>query len=154
SRPVQHRVGSGTPDRERRRPVRTRRWLLPALALVVWVVVAGIGAPSIMGLSGLEENNSAAWLPESAESAQALHRLTEVSGSQTAAAAVVAERDSGITATDRRFMAQALESVAGTGGFSDRTLGPLPSADGEALVGGVDVAADDRVPDEVGRLHE
>lgn len=155
SRRVHHPLGGRIPGESDDRPaVRRRRWLLPALALIAWVVVAAIGAPSITALTGLQQNNSASWLPQSAESAQVLHRLDEMGGPQTAAAAVVAERDSGITASDRAFVARTLESAAGTGGFGEQTLGPLASADGEAVVGGLNVVPDDRASSEIERLRE
>src|SRR4051812_5943590 len=50
------------------------RWLLPLVVLVVWIVGAGpLGALSGK-LSGLQENDNAAFLPDSAEST----RVTEL----------------------------------------------------------------------------
>ncbi|MDN5760229.1 MAG: MMPL family transporter, partial [Tomitella sp.] len=98
-------------------------------------------------------NNSAAWLPESAESAHVMHAITEMGGGQTVAAVVVAERGSGITEADTQFVAGVLESTAGTGGFGDEVLGPLPSGDGRAVVGGIEVVPDDQLDPEIGRLR-
>ncbi len=127
--------------------------LLPALALLVWVALAGVGGSTIGALSGLQQNNSAAWLPEDAESAHVLRAVEQIRGSDTASVAVVAERGSGITPQDRAFLSQVLRSAAGTGGFGDDVLGPLRSADGAAIVGGLGVVPDDTMPSEVARLR-
>src|SRR5699024_4644665 len=146
SHPVESR--STAPHRPR-----TRRVLLPALLLLAWVALAGVGGGAIGALSGLQQNNSAAWLPESAESAHVLRSITEMRGSDTASLAVVAVREEGVTPQDRAFLAGVLDSEAGTGTFGDDVLGPLPSDDGKALVGGLGVVPDDRLADEITTLR-
>ncbi len=142
---------------EPRSPVparRRRRLLLSALVLLAWVALVGVGAGAIGALSGLQQNNSAAWLPEDAESAHVLRDVEQIRGSDTASVAVVAQRASGITPADEAFLARVLRSTAGTGGFGDDVLGPVRSADGAAMVGGLGVVPDDGMPGEVSRLRD
>ncbi|WP_328454558.1 MMPL family transporter [Amycolatopsis sp. NBC_00438] len=98
---------------------RRLRWLIPALLVIAWLAIGGFGGPFAGKLSEVAKNDNAAFLPASAEA-------TEVSGEQKAftsrqvlPATVVAERTSGLTGEDRRFLeakAQQLGTVPGVVG--------------------------------------
>jgi RND superfamily putative drug exporter len=47
-----------------------RRWLLPALAVVVWLVIGAVAGPYAGKLSDVTENDDAAFLPANAESTE------------------------------------------------------------------------------------
>jgi len=112
---------------------RSRRWILPALVVLVWLAVGGPLSSFAGQLATVQENDNAAFLPESAESTIALEEFAKFSGQDTLPAQVVFEREGGLTAQDRRLIAgyvdelRALENVDSAG-----VAGPIPSEDGSA----------------------
>ncbi|EHK89205.1 putative drug exporter of the RND superfamily [Saccharomonospora azurea SZMC 14600] len=112
--------------------MRTARWLVPALLIVVWLAVGSFGGQYAGKLSSISENNSSYFLPESAESTRVTELERRFADTEAIPAIVVAERGSGITGDDHQYLAQKGAEVAGW----DTTLQgppPIPSEDGRAL---------------------
>ena len=57
------------------RPPRSRRWLMPVVVVLVWLVVGGPLGSFAGQLSSVQENDNAGFLPESAESTEAREAL-------------------------------------------------------------------------------
>ncbi|MFD1719061.1 MMPL family transporter [Georgenia deserti] len=74
---------------------RTVRVLGLVLVLLVWLVVAAWGGVAQGELSQVQENDDAAFLPESAESTRAAHLAEEFTGEQTLPALVVVRPEDG-----------------------------------------------------------
>ncbi len=87
--------------------MRTLRRLLPALLLLVWLAVGAVGGPYAGMLSDVAENDSAAFLPTSAESTEVQRLQRQFADTGAVPAVVVAERPEGITAADRAFLEDA-----------------------------------------------
>jgi putative drug exporter of the RND superfamily len=116
---------------------RRLRWLLPGLIVVAWLAAAGplnaVGAR----LTGLQENDNAAFLPDSAEST----RVTELQGKfqseQSLPLILVWERPEGVDAQTRQAVTDRLAQVQAVLEEGDRLAGPvsppIPSQDGQAL---------------------
>ena len=129
------------------RPARTASGRLPRRALaaavvvlLAWLVVGGVGGPFTGRLAEVQENDSSAFLPESSESTRVADIAAEFQGGSSLPAVVVWQADGAqeggagqvtpllaAAATDRLSRAGALPDVAG------EPVGPLPSADGQAL---------------------
>jgi RND superfamily putative drug exporter len=113
------------------------RWLLPALVAVAWVAAAGPLNAVGSRLTSLQENDNAAFLPDSAEST----RVTELQGKfqseQSLPLIIVWEQPQGITAETRRAVNDRLTEIRALLEDSDRLAGrispPLPSQDNQAL---------------------
>ena len=120
-------------------PARTRRlrWLLPALVAVAWLAAAGplnaVGAQ----LTGLQENDNAAFLPDSAESTRVAELQERFQREQSLPLIIVWERPEGLDAGTRRAVDGRLAEVRAVLEGDDRLAGPLsppiPSEDGQAL---------------------
>ena len=119
-----------------------RRW---ALAVVLLWLVVGLPLGFFAGqLSTVQENDNAAYLPESTESTEALNTVVRFQEQQTLPTTVVFERGGGLTADDRRTIAGYAEELAAVDGVADGGVGePVPSADGEAAQLVVQVAETD-----------
>ncbi|NDK88894.1 MMPL family transporter [Gordonia desulfuricans] len=115
------------------RRVRTLRWLLPALLILLWIAIGGLTGPFAGKLSSVTTSDSSAFLPASAESTRAGEELAAFQDTDEVPAIVIAERTSGITPADRAFVADATGGVAGTPGFGTAVSPPIPSSDGRAL---------------------
>ena len=72
------------------------------LVVVFWLVVIGIAGPLAGKLTGAQENDTAAWLPGSAESTKVLEIQQSFQSPNALPAVIVYERASGLTADDRR----------------------------------------------------
>lgn len=132
-----HRAGTGGP--------RPGRWLLAALVVVVaWLAVGGLGGPKIGGLSSVQKNDQAAFLPASAESTKAREVAERFQEQSTLPFFVVVERESGLTAADRAAAKSYVDSIpsltlpgAPQVRLQSLLAGPavaIPSPDGKALL--------------------
>jgi len=112
---------------------RRMKWVV----LVLWVLFAAVIAGPLSGkLTGAEKNETSSFLPGKAESTQVTDLQQRFGSASTAAAVIVYERSSGITAADRAKAAadtRALAGVAGVAGVTGPAVGPLAASDGQAL---------------------
>ncbi|WP_448625965.1 MMPL family transporter [Geodermatophilus sp. URMC 64] len=113
------------------------RWLLPALILLVWLGAAGPLASLQAGLSDLQENDTAAFLPDSAESTQVLELQRGFQPVQSIPALLLWESDRPIDEqtlgeiTDR--VQEATRIAEDAGSLAGDVSPPIPSEDGEAV---------------------
>ncbi|HEV3503988.1 MAG TPA: MMPL family transporter, partial [Actinomycetes bacterium] len=116
---------------------RRLRWLLPALVAVAWLAAAGplnaVGAR----LTGLQENDNAAFLPDSAESTRVAELQQRFQGERSLPLIIVWERPEGVDAKTRRAVTSRLAEIRTVLEEGDRLAGPvsppIPSEDGQAL---------------------
>ncbi|WP_116101077.1 MMPL family transporter [Amycolatopsis thermalba] len=112
--------------------MRTARWLVPALLVVAWLVLGGLGGPYAGKLSDVSTNDNSAFLPASAESTRALAEQRTFSTDETLPAIVVAERATGVTPQDSAFLTDAALRIQAIPGVTN-AASPQPSRDGQAL---------------------
>ncbi|WP_342741432.1 MMPL family transporter [Ruania alba] len=127
-----------------RRPALVRS-LMVALALVAWLAIGGFGGMAQGNLSGVQENDPAAFLPESAESTQANELIADFSEDTSLPALLVIEADDGgaLTPQDLAAIGTLAESIPGLdlpGGATvadylvTSQIPTVPSEDGEAAL--------------------
>ena len=75
------------------------------MLLVVWLGVGGVAGPFAGKLSEVVENDSAAFLPKSAEATQAQDQARAFADRDVLPAIIVAERKTGLTPADQAFLA-------------------------------------------------
>ncbi|MGW4521810.1 MMPL family transporter [Amycolatopsis sp. NPDC004378] len=100
---------------------RRLRWLIPALLVIAWLALGGIGGPYAGKLSQVAKNDNAAFLPRSAEATEVADEQKAFTPRQVLPATVVAERTTGLTAEDRRFLDAKARKLGGIPGV----VGPL-----------------------------
>ncbi|MEV4151131.1 MMPL family transporter [Amycolatopsis sp. NPDC049691] len=100
---------------------RRLRWLIPALLVVAWLGLGGFGGPFAGKLGEVAKNDNAAFLPRSAEATEVSDEQKAFTPRQVLPATVVAERTTGLTAEDRRF----LDAKAAELGTVPGVVGPL-----------------------------
>jgi len=99
-----------------------------------WVVMLVILAPLSTKLMGAEKNDLKYWLPGSAESTKVLDVQAQFQSPNVYTGVVVYVRPSGLTAADRAAAAADARKFAQIPGAVPGTvIGPIPSADGQAL---------------------
>ncbi|SDU62064.1 MMPL family transporter [Jiangella alkaliphila] len=109
---------------------RRSKWIV----LGFWLVVMGVGFPLSAELTGAQDNDTASWLPGSAESTQVFEAQQDAfQTGEELPAIVVYERQGGITPEDQAKAAADAEAFAGVEHVTGDVVGPIPSEDGEAL---------------------
>ena len=109
---------------------RWTKWLVVGL----WVIVMAVAVPLSLKLKHAEKNDTAQWLPASAESTKVVDVQTRLQPPGISTAIVVYDRSSGLTAADRaKAAADARRFAAIHGVVARQVLGPIPSADGKAM---------------------
>lgn len=116
------------PGGRKRRPFRA---ILPALLIIAWVAIAGVGGPYFGKIGEVSSNDQTSFLPASADATQVQQLQSRFVASDTLPAIVVYQRTSGLTRADLSAISDAVgtvKSIAGVGSVSP----VVPSKDGQA----------------------
>ncbi|MEO7125687.1 MAG: MMPL family transporter [Nakamurella sp.] len=121
-------------DSTRPRASRRLRWLIPAVITIAWLILGSVSGPFAGKLSEVASNDSASFLPASAESTQVQNEQQAFTRSKSFPAIVVAQRTSGITDADTMFLNAAAKQITTISGIKGSTLPPAQtSTDGQAV---------------------
>ena len=125
-------MATTTDDHTRSR--RRLRWLLPALFVLVWLAIGGVGGPYAGKLSEVAKNDNSAFLPKSAEATEVQEEQRLFADKQVLPAVVIAERTTGLTTADRTFLSERAARIGGVTGVVGPLRPPTPSpTDNQAL---------------------
>jgi len=114
--------------------------VVPLAIVLGGLILAGIFSVFAAKLTGVERDDSAAFLPHNAESTQVIRELRAFQPHPTEPAVVVYVRNSGITAADRARAAADSVEFARVPGVTGAPSAALAAADGKALSVTVPVA--------------
>ncbi|WP_328648178.1 MMPL family transporter [Amycolatopsis sp. NBC_00348] len=129
---------------------RRLRWLIPALLVIGWLAIGGFGGPFAGKLSEVAKNDNAAFLPRSAEATEVSDEQKAFTPRQVLPATVVAERTSGLTGEDRRFLADKARQLGTVPGVVGPLGQPQPAPrDNQAVQLAVPILADGNPADVV-----
>jgi RND superfamily putative drug exporter len=123
----------GVGDRHSRSGIRVRRWLVPALLVVGWLVLGGVSGPFAGQLTDVQENDSATFLPAEAESTQVLTLQQEFTQSDSIPTVVVYEFEQPFDEAALAAVAADAEAIRAVPGVEPDVSGPIPSEDGLAI---------------------
>lgn len=138
-------------------PTRGARWITPVALLIVWLVLGGLVGPYAGKLSEVATNDQAAFLPRSAESTRVIDAQKGFQKQETLPAIVVWTAEEGRVGRQQQADAtRALASLDGSPGTTGRASPAIPSKDGRALQGVVQVRPDldEKLPDVVENIRE
>ncbi|MFD6529436.1 MMPL family transporter [Streptomyces sp. NPDC060184] len=136
---------------------RTLRWLVPAVLVLVWLGIGGVFGPYAGKLGEVSTNDQAAFLPRSAESTEVSEEQKAFQKSGTVPAIVVWTGDDGTLPGGAAGTAtRALASLRGTPGVEGTPTPALPSEDGRALEGIVQLESGlgDALPGTLDRVRD
>ena len=94
-----------------RRTRNSKRWVFPLAVVLLWLFVGGPLSSFAGKLSQVQENDNAAFLPQSAESTRVLNDFLPFVGQESLPATVVFERAGGLSAEDRASIADYAEQL-------------------------------------------
>ncbi|MER7695816.1 MULTISPECIES: MMPL family transporter [unclassified Streptomyces] len=119
-------------------PARSIRWLIPVVLLIAWLGIGGGLGPYAGKLGEVATNDQAAFLPQNAESTQVIEAQKAFQQNETLPAILVwtsADDDAPLDDAQREAATGALASLAGSDGVVGKPSPALPSEDGLALQG-------------------
>ena len=108
---------------------RWAKWVTLVVSLIIIMGMAMLGSK----LTGVQENDIAAWLPGDAESTKVIQKSSAFSDPDSAPAVVLYVRDSDITPADMAKAQADVAALAKVKLVDDEVVGPIPSKDGKAL---------------------
>ena len=115
------------------RATRSRRWVLPTVVVLLWLFVGGPLGSFAGQLSAVQENDNAAFLPQTAESTVAGNEYAKFIGNESVPAIAVFERPDGLTPSDQQEIAAIVEEMKAVEHVdAEAVVGPIPSEDGTA----------------------
>ncbi|SOC47937.1 putative drug exporter of the RND superfamily [Blastococcus aggregatus] len=142
------------------RRTRLLRWLIPALVAVAWLVLAGPLGSFGGKLAEVSENDSAAFLPDSAESTQVTELSREFQSERTLPVILLWESEDGaldpaVQAEAQDRLDQAIAIAEDAGALEGEASPVIPSEDGEAVQAVLPFDPDlgDALPEIVGELR-
>ncbi|MER6602664.1 MMPL family transporter [Streptomyces parvus] len=119
-------------------PARSVRWLVPVVLLIAWLGIGGGLGPYAGKLGEVATNDQAAFLPQNAESTQVIDAQKAFQQNETLPLILVwtsTEKDAPVNDEQREAATGALASLAGNEGIVGTPSPALPSKDGLALQG-------------------
>jgi len=112
------------------------RWLritIPAVLILVWLAVAGIGGPYFGKVSEVSSNDQTSYLPASADATQVAKLQGTFSGTDNVPAIVLYQRDGGLTADDLSAIDEQVKTLPTLKGIGSDVSPAVRSKDKEAV---------------------
>jgi len=107
------------------------------LVLAAWIIIVAAASPLASKLTDVQNNEASSWLPESAESTQALAKLAPFQDENDIPTVIVYHRDGGLTPDDLAAISGQAQEIQAMDGVVGQVVPPGPdlpgtvSADGE-----------------------
>jgi RND superfamily putative drug exporter len=148
--------GGALHDPHSRGGIRLRRWLVPALIVLAWLFVGGPLGSFAGQLSDVQENDSAGFLPASAESTQVRELSLQFATSDTLPAIIVYEFPEPIDDADLAAISTDIAAISQVPGVTQPVVGPVPSEDGLAVtvIANLEISPDAEPGAEVEEIRE
>src|SRR3954466_3659924 len=90
------------------------RWLralIPAILIVGWLAIGGVGGPYFGKINQVSSNDQTSYLPASADSTRVQNLQVKFASQKAIPAIVVFVRDGGLTDADTAFIDQRIEAL-------------------------------------------
>jgi RND superfamily putative drug exporter len=104
------------------------KWAVVAVGVVIFLTCS----PFFNKLADVQDNETSAWLPASAESTKALEKLQAFQDENDLPTTVAYVKESGLTPEDLDALQQQATEFAQLDGVTADVIGPIPSEDGKA----------------------
>jgi RND superfamily putative drug exporter len=115
---------------------RVPRWLrvvLPAVLILVWLSIGGIGGPYFGKISQVSSNDATSYLPASSDATKVQNVEVKFADKKVLPAVVLYVRSDGLTAADRSYIADRITAIKTSTGISSGVSPAISSKDGKAV---------------------
>ncbi len=123
----------GVRDPHSRSGVRLRRWIVPALLVMGWLVVGAVAGPFAARLAEVQQNDSATYLPAEAESTQVAALQQGFNPSDAVPAVILYEFDAPFGPEALAAVSADIDVIRAIPGVEPDITGPIPSEDSQAI---------------------
>ncbi|HEY5230676.1 MAG TPA: efflux RND transporter permease subunit [Galbitalea sp.] len=111
---------------------RALRVILPAVLILVWLSIGGIGGPYFGKINQVSSNDATSYLPASSDATKVQNFEIKFSDKKVLPAVVLFVRSAGLTTADHDFIAATIASIKTSSGISSGVSPAIASKDGEA----------------------
>jgi len=108
------------------------RVILPAILILVWLSIGGIGGPYFGKINQVSSNDATSYLPASSDATKVQNLEVKFSDKKVLPAVVLFVRGAGLTAADHDFITSTIASIKTSSGISSGVSPAISSKDGEA----------------------
>jgi putative drug exporter of the RND superfamily len=132
------------------------RWLrvvLPAVLVLVWLSIGGIGGPYFGKISQVSSNDATSYLPASSDATKVQNLEVKFSAKKVLPAVVLYVRAGGLTASDHTFITDRIAAIKSASGISSGVSPAIASKDGKAIEIVVPVKDNTALDDSVANLR-
>jgi RND superfamily putative drug exporter len=130
------------------------RIFLPAILIVGWLTISGIGGPYFGKISEVSTNNLSDFLPNSSESTKVQERSKDFTSSNSIPAIAIFSRSGELTTADQAYLASVSTKLDTLDGIDKDLISPvIPSEDGKAAEIIIPISQDAEVRDVVKELR-
>lgn len=130
------------------------RTLIPAVLILTWLAVAGIGGPYFGRVDEVSSNDQTSYLPESADATKVQALLGEFIKSDAIPAIVVFVGNTELGQAQLSTIADEIEGVTDIQGVADSVSPGIPSEDGRAIQAFVPISGDAEIGEVVRTIGE
>ncbi len=138
----------------RKRGARVLRVLIPALIILVWFALAGIGGPYFGKVDEVSSNDQTSYLPSSADATKVQAKLADFRETDDIPAVVVFVGEGSLTEAEQQQIQQSVEQLAEIPGVVDGVSPPIASEDGQAYEVFVPIDRDAEIGEVVTHIGE
>jgi RND superfamily putative drug exporter len=112
------------------------KWLravIPAILILVWLSIGGIGGPYFGKISQVSSNDATSYLPASSDATKVQNLEVKFSAKKVVPAVVLYVRSDGLTASDKSFVSDRITAIKSATGISSGVSPAIASKDGKAI---------------------
>ncbi|WP_457946864.1 MMPL family transporter [Pseudarthrobacter sp. alpha12b] len=129
------------------------RWLVPAVLVLTWLGLAGVGGPTFGRLEEVSSNDQASFLPASAEATEAQDWQAKFRDSDEVPGIIVIEKNEAFTPAQFGELATLKAGIEDLK-LGSTVIGPIPSKDAKAVQFVVPIGSSAEVKDAVKELRD
>jgi RND superfamily putative drug exporter len=112
------------------------KWLravIPAILILVWLSIGGIGGPYFGKISQVSSNDATSYLPASSDATKVQNLEVKFAAKKVLPAVVLYVRGDGLTASDKTFIQNRITAIRSAAGISSGVSPAINSKDGKAV---------------------
>jgi RND superfamily putative drug exporter len=112
------------------------KWLrvvIPAVLILVWLSIGGIGGPYFGKISQVSSNDATSYLPASSDATKVQNLEVKFASKKVLPAVVLYVRSDGLTAGDRSYITDRITAIKAASGVSSGVSPAIASKDGKAV---------------------
>src|ERR1700709_148697 len=126
-------MSSPTPVKQKSGLPRWLRAVIPAILILVWLSIGGIGGPYFGKISQVSSNDATSYLPASSDATKVQNLEVKFASKKIVPAVVLYVRSAGLTAGDKTFIQERITVIKSASGIDSGVSPVITSKDRKAV---------------------